>query len=376
MRSDVRTPVEPVRWDDQYHAVVVNGFEEAAMVLRDGVGWSSNPDSVLGASSGSESEGVPPALLRAIVLMDAPDHTRMRSLLSPAFSPRVIERLRPRVIAIVNTVLDGLEDEDEADIVADVGRVVPPAIIAELLDVGVEGAQLLLEQAPQLVRWMEFNPTPEDFKATVEAAAALRQFLTPIMEKRKREPGDDFISALVAVKDGLSIDEILTTCYVVLSAGGEAVGRLISLATLAILRDPAQIPHLLADPGRAVEELLRMEGTSRRLIRIALTDQDLGGHRITKGQLVFINVLDVNRDPRRAPDAHQLDLSREPLGHLTFGIGPHFCLGAALARLQATETLVRLFTRFPGLTLTSREPIWSSSTTFRGLTELPVRLRG
>ncbi len=372
MRSDVRTPVEPVFWDDQYHAYVVNGFEEAAAVLRGGVGWTSNPGNMPGAPA---DRGMPPRLLRAIVLMDPPDHTRMRSLLSPAFSPRVIERLRPRVIAIVNAVLDGLEDEDEADLVADLGYVVPPSVIAELFDVGVEGAELLLEQAPRLVRWMEFDPTPEDFQATTEAADELTRFLTPIMEKRKREPGDDFISALVAVEDGLSTDEILTTCFVVLTAGGEAVGRLICNATLAILRDPAQIPHLLADPGRAVEELLRMEGTSKRLIRIALTDHDVGGHRITKGRIVFINVLDANRDPRRAPDAHQLDLSREPLGHLTFGIGPHFCLGSALARLVATETLVRLFTRFPGLNLTSREPIWSSSTTFRGLKELHVRLR-
>ncbi len=371
MRSEVRTPVEPVCWDDQYRAYVINGFEEAALVLRDSVGWSSNPAN----KPGSPAAEKVPGLLHAIPLMDPPEHTRLRSLLSPAFSPRVIERLRPRVIAIVNSVLDGLEDEDEADIVADVGYVVAPSVIAELFDVGVEGAELLLEQAPRLVRWMEFDPTPEDFQTTADAAAKLTGFLMPIMEKRNREPGDDFISALVAVEDGMSTEEILTSCFVVLTAGGEAVGRLISLATLAILRDPAQIPHLLADPGRAVEELLRMEGTSKRLVRIALTDHDLGGHRIPKGHIVFIHVLEANRDPRRGPDAHQLDLSREPLGHLTFGNGPHFCLGAALARLVATETLVRLFTRFPGLTSTSREPAWIPSTTFRGLTELPVRLR-
>ncbi len=376
MRPDVKTPLEPVCWDDQHHGYVVNGFEEATVVLRGGAGWSSNPVNKLGASA--ESEGGPrlPMLGAGIVLMDPPDHTRLRSLLRPAFSPRVIERLRPRVIAIVNTVLDGLEDADEADIVADVGLVVTVSVMAELFDVGVEGAELFLEQVPRLVRFLEFDPTPEDLQATAEAVAEMTRFLTPIMEKRKGEPGNDFISALLAIEDGLSIDEMLATCFFVMAAGLDANSNLISNATLAILRDPAQIPHLLADPGRAVEELLRMEGTSKQLVRIAVTDHDLGGHRIPTGQVVFVKVRDANRDPSRAPDAHRMDLAREPLGHLTFGIGPHFCFGAGLTRLELAETLVPLFTRFPDLTLTSREPIWRASTSFRGLQELPVRLRG
>jgi cytochrome P450 len=369
MRSDVQTPVEPVSWDDQHHVYVVSGFEEAAAVLRGGVGWSSNP------SSGG-SKGMPLDLPRALVLMDPPDHTRLRSLLRPAFLPRVIERLRPRVAAIVNTVLDGLADKDEADIVADVGHVVPVSVMAELFGVGVEGAQLFVQQIPPLVRWLELEATPEDLQVTADAVAELTRFLTSVMDERRREPGDDFLSTLLAVGDELSTEDILATCFLVLAAGLDATGNLISNAALAVLRDPAQIPHLLADPGRAVEELLRMEGTSKQLVRIAVADHDFGGHQISQGQVVFVRVRDANRDPSRAPDAHQLDLSREPLGHLTFGIGPHFCLGAGLTRLELTETLVPLFTRFPGLTLTSREPIWRSSTSFRGLQELPVRLRG
>jgi cytochrome P450 len=371
MPSDLKTPAEPVYWDDEAHAYVVTGYEEAATVLRSSADWSSDPNNVAGANLTSG----PPGLRHAVVLKDAPDHTRMRSLMGPAFSSRVVERLRPRVSAIVDTVLDGLEDKDEADIVADVGRIVPPAVIAEMFDIGVDGAELIQEQSPRLVRWMELKPTPEDIQSTIEAETALGQFLTPIMDKRRHEPGDDFLSALVAV-EGLSTDEILTTCYIMLAAGGEATGRLIGNATLAILRDPAQIPYLLADPGRAVEELMRMEGTSKRLIRIAPADRVLAGHRVAKGQIVYINVLAANRDIRRAPDADRLDLSREPLGHLTMGVGPHYCLGAGLARVQAGETLVRLFTRFPGLTLINPDPEWNPSTTFRGLRELPVRLRG
>jgi cytochrome P450 len=369
MQSEVRTAVEPVCWSDEHHAYVVNGFEEAARVLRGGLGWSNDPNS-------GGVKGMPAVLPRALVLMDPPEHTRLHSLLGPAFSARAIERLRPRVIAIVNTVLDGLEDEDEADIVADIGRVVPVALMAELFDVGVEGAELFREQIPPLVRWLELDATPEDHQVTAEAAAKLTRFLTSVMDKRRLKPGSDFLSALLAMGDELSTDDILATCFLVLAASLDATVNIISNATLAILRDPAQIPHLLADPGRAVEELLRMEGTSKQLIRIAVADHDLGGHKITKGQVVFVKVRDANRDPSRAADADRLDLSREPLVHLTFGNGPHYCLGAGLTRLVMTETLVRLFTRFPGLTLTSREPIWRASTSFRGLLELPVRLRG
>lgn len=372
MQSDLKTLVEPIYWDEVAHGYVVTGFEEAGAILRNSSAWSSNPSNAAGASI---DIGLPPRLLQTVVLMDPPDHARLRSQLSPAFSPRVIEQLRPRVRSIVNAVLDGLEDEDEADIVADVGRVVPPAVIAELLDVGTEGAEVLLEQAPRLVRWMERHPEPEDIQMTMDAAEALRCFLTPIMEERKRKPGDDFISALVTVV-GLSFDEVLTTCYVILAAGGEATGRLIGNATLAILRDPVQIPHLLADPGRAVEELLRMEGTSKQLIRISAVEQEIAGHRIGKGQFIYIDVLAANRDPRRGPGADRMELSREPLGHLTMGVGPHFCLGAGMGRLQATETLSGLFGRFPDMSLINPDPVWNPSTTFRGLRELPVRLRG
>src|SRR5262249_3111454 len=279
MSSDLNTPVEtthdePLHWEAESHAYVITGYDLAASVLRNNAEWSSDPNNVAGANLRSGT----PYLHSAIVLKDAPDHTRMRSQMSPAFSSRVVERLRPRVGAIVDTVLDGLEDGDEADIVADIiadiSTIVPPSVIAELFDIGVDGAELILKQSPRLVRWMELRPTPADIQSTIDAEAALAALPTPLLGERPVQPGDDFLSALVAV-EGLSIDEVLTTCFIMLAAGGESTGKLIGNATLAVLRDPAQIPHLLADPARAVEELLRMEGTSKRLIRIAPDDRDL-----------------------------------------------------------------------------------------------------
>lgn len=364
------TDAESLYWEEQSHAFVITGYDLAASVLRDNALWSSDPGNVFGANLRSST----PYLRSAIVLRDPPDHTRMRSQMAPAFSSRVVERLRPRVAAIVDTALDGIEDQDEADVIADISKVVPPSVISELFDIGVEGALLILEQSPRLVRWMELRPTPEDIQSTIDAEAALAAFLTPILEQRQAEPGDDFLSALMAA-EGLTIEEVLTTCFIMLAAGGESTGKLIGNATLAILNEPEQIPLLLADPPRAVEELLRMQGTSKRLIRIAPEDREIAGNVVPKGHIVYIDVLAANQDPRRAADADRMDLSREPLGHITMGVGPHYCLGAGLARVMASETLVRLFTRFPGMRLLDPEPQWNPSTTFRGLRTLPVALR-
>ena len=368
MRSEMRTALEPVGWSDEYRVPVINGFEEASKVLLGGAGWSNNTSSL-------GKNGMPSGLPRALVMMDPPDHTRVRSVLSPVFSARAIERLRPQVIATVNTVLDGLEDQNEADIVADFSRVVLVSVMAELFDIGPEDAEFMVRQLRPLLRWLEVGATPEDYQESADAAVKVTRFLTSLIDKRRLEPGSDLISDLLAVGDQLSTDDIHGICVLVIAPVLDATVNIVANSTLAILRDPPQIPHLLSDPGRAVEELLRMEGTSKQLIRAAVADHDLGGRRITKGQVVFIMVRDANRDPSRAPDADRLDLSRKPLGHLTFGNGPHYCLGAGFTRLVMTETLVRLFTRFPGLTLTSREPVWRPSTSFHGLLELPVRLR-
>jgi cytochrome P450 len=369
MSPEAKTPVEPAYWEGR--DLVIAGFEEAALVLRTASDWSSNPQNVINPVT----EFIEPDVLTAnLVLKDPPEHTRLRSLFNAAFLPRVIERLRPRVISIVNTVLDGLQGQDEADVAVDVGFVVALSVMAELFDVGVEGAELFLDQPTKLLRYLEVGRTMEDFEVTLQSAAELTGFLTPLIEKRRREPGEDFLSML-ATTEGLTTADILSATMVMFTAGGIATGALIANSTLALLREPEQIPALFADPARAAEELLRLEGTSKQLVRTSLADQEIAGHRIPKGRAVLINLPAANRDLRRAPDADRMDLSREPLPHLTFGIGPHYCLGAAITRIELVETLVRLFTRFPDLSLTDREPAWLPSTTFNWLLELPVRLR-
>ncbi|MFI0444342.1 cytochrome P450 [Actinomadura sp. 6N118] len=361
------TFTEPVRWADELRSFVVAGFDEASEVLR-GQGWSNDP----------HRNPIAPVILRTLppgilLFMDPPDHTRLRRLVAPAFTPRAVERLRPRVVAVIDAVLDGLFDEgDEIDLMAEAAYLIPLAVIAELLDVGVEGAEVFRAETPALVRMLEIGLSDDDLERSLAASQELAMFLLPVLSERQRHPGDDFISGLFAEGE-LTLEEALGTCVLLLAAGHETTANLIGNGTLALLRHPGQVPHLHADPGRAVEELLRAESPVKLAVRLALTDHELGGHRIEAGRQVVVAIDEAHRDPRRFPDPNRLDLAREPGPHLAFGAGHHFCLGAGLARMEAAEALPRLFARYPGLALASGEPCWRDSTTFHGLQELRVR---
>ncbi len=355
---------DPVRYDEESGVFVVSGFDEISAVLR-GRGWSSDP--ARNPLISGELQ-LPPTI---ILFMDQPDHTRLRRVLSPAFTPRAIETLRPRVAAIVDAALNELGDEVE--LMSEFSYVVPLAVIAELLDVGAEGADLLQDVTPDLVKLLEFDATTDDFAASLGASLDLTMFLTPLIVERKQRPGEDFISTLLALED-ITVEEVLSTCLLLLAAGHETTANLIGNGTRAILEHPEQRANLLADPTRAVEELLRREGSIKVAARTALDDQELGGHTVPAGSVVVLELDRANADPRRFADPLRLDLSREPHGHMAFGGGVHFCLGAALARLEAAEALTGLFTRFPNMRLASDTADWRPSRTFHGLQTLGLTL--
>ncbi|WP_067479063.1 cytochrome P450 [Actinomadura hibisca] len=365
--SDPVVTAEPyVRWDAEAQAHVVTGHEEALAVLR-GDGWSSDPrDNPLAPP---ELRDAPPGLL---LFMNAPEHTRLRGFLSPAFTPRAIEGLRPRIATIVEAVLDGLDGPD-ADVLADVGQIVPLAVIAELLDAGTDGAELFLRCTPDLFRFLEIGASAEDLRRATEAATELSLFLTPLIAERVAMPGPDLISAMLAVPDGPSIAEVYATCLLLLTAGHETTANLIANGTHAVLTTPGGRAALLADPDRAVAEIVRLEGSVKLIGRTATADHLLDGHRVAAGEFVLLRLDEIARDPRLRADPQRRDLGRDPGQSLAFGAGAHFCLGHALALVETTETLVRLFTRFPALRLAGAvQPLDSS--TFHRLRSLPVSL--
>jgi hypothetical protein len=367
MTTGIRTG-RPVHWDEAANAFRVVGFTEASAILR-GQGWSS--DLRRSPLASPDLKDLPAGNL---LMSDPPEHTRLRRLVSPPFTPTAISGLRPRVAAIVEATLAGLpEIGPEIDVLGDIGYPVSLAMISELLDVGEEGAQLFADLTPDLIRGGELEATVEDLTASAVANAELMLFLTPILAARRTHPGEDFISALLAVPE-LELHEVMATAILLLVAGHETTANIIATSTLALLQSREQIPHLLADSDRAVEELLRCHGPVKLLSRTALVDHDLAGVHIRAGQAALIDVHAANRDPIRFPGAERMDLTRAPVGHLAFGTGIHFCLGAALARLETTETLTRLFTRHPGMALAQNAIAWRESTVFHALRRLAVSL--
>ncbi|HEX3828217.1 MAG TPA: cytochrome P450 [Sporichthyaceae bacterium] len=232
-----------VRWDDTSGAFLVTGFDAASAVLR-GHGWSCDL-----RLSPLVSPGLKDLPQGSLLITDPPEHTRLRRLVSPAFTPTAIASLRPRIAAIADAVLDGLpEIGARVDVVADVGYPVSLAVICELLDVGGEGAQAIAAQTPDLVRAAELRATVEDLMASAVANLELMLFLTPILARRREHPGRDFISALLALSDdhdpdGLSLGEVMGTCLLLLVAGHETTANLIANSTLALLQHPDQIPN-------------------------------------------------------------------------------------------------------------------------------------
>ncbi|WP_405163094.1 cytochrome P450 [Nocardia sp. NBC_01499] len=348
-------------------AVVLSGYEDVFQVLR-GPGWSSDPSRFTDAPAATRD--IPPSML---ILMDPPGHTRLRRLLRPSFTRRAIEQAVPNIAVTVDSILDGLGAE--FDILADYAEIVPLAVMADLMDVGAEGAALFRAHTPNLVKILEVDSTADDLAATFDAAFDVSLFLTPLILERADRPGNDFISSIVEHSD-LTVDEVLSVCILLLAAGQDSVAHTICNSVLALLEHPDQLGLLHADPKRAVEELLRLNGSIRLLKRMALVDQRVGDRVIPAGTTVILDLHGANTDPAAYPDPHRLDLGRPYRGHVAFGKGPHVCLGAALARVQMIEALTRLFTRFPAIRPAAAELQWRTSASVYGLRELPVRVDG
>jgi cytochrome P450 len=364
-----------LEWDAETGAYRVTGYSACSAILR-GTGWSSDP-----RRSPLAAPDVRDMPTGNLLFTDPPDHTRLRRLLTPGFTPRSVRELRPRVAAIVDSVLTQLrQDADDlvVDLVSEFAYPITLAVLAELLDIGTEGARLFAELTRELVRMLEVDAGPEDLLASALASTEMTIFLTPIIAERRRTPGDDLISALLALldtPDGLSLNEVLATCILLMIAGHETTANLIANAAHALITRPEQIPHLIEKPERAIEELLRVHGPAKLITRTALADHNVAGLRIDEGQAVLLDLRQANLDPRRWLDPGRLDLTRAPTGHLAFGTGIHFCLGAALARTEAAEALHRLFTSHPDMTLPDPDLRWRNSTAFQSLLELPVGFR-
>jgi cytochrome P450 len=361
----------PVQWNEQLGAHLVLSHEHAEAVLRSPE-WSSDPRNSpqLLASLGGEGP-VAEQWTRSLLMSDPPTHTRLRGAVNRFFTPRAMERIRVRVAAIVEAAFEPLAEGEPIELMSELAYPIPLAVIAELFDVGLEGAELLRAETPTLARMLELDPTPAELDAIGTAAMTVMLFLVPLVAERRRDPGEDLLSALIHPPGGgaaLETDEILTMCLLLLAAGHETTANLIGNGTLALLEHPDQLDWLAQHPDltpQAVEELLRYDSPAQVASRIALSDLVLDQTKISKGEQALIVLGAGNRDPARYPDPDRLDLTRTGTPHLAFGGGPHFCVGAGLARLEAQETFKRIAQSMPRPKAGSWSHTRNRSRTFR-----------
>jgi cytochrome P450 len=362
-----------------FQMALVAGYDDAVTILHDHEHFTSsqkkNPNF-------DEQERTLFGGAATVLFSDPPTHTRLRKLVSRAFTPKRIRDLEPRVREIAHTLLDGAARKGELEVMGDLATPLPVMVIAEMLGVPPVQYEQFKHWSDRIV---ESDNTPPGMPLpdeTRRAANELRGFFANEIERRRSDPGDDLVSALVAAHDeteALSADELLAFVILLLLAGNETTTNLIGNGMLALGRNPDQIDLLRGHPSlmpRAVEEMLRYDGPVQSTVRHNHEAVEVGGALIAPETMVFVILAAANRDPGHFSRPDVFDITREPNGHLAFGDGIHYCLGAALARLEGAIAFGSALERFPRLRLTAAEapPKYKGSYFLRGLSALRLAI--
>jgi cytochrome P450 len=322
--------------------------------------------------------------MRPFLFRDPPDHTRLRGLVSKAFTPKVVESLRARTQEVVDELLDAAWDADRVDLLEAFAYPLPVRVICDLLGVPADDQDRFKDWSDALARGLDpdFLLTQAVIDARGQAVLQFSQYFFELLAERRRAPGGDLLSRLVQAEDGgtvLSEAELLSTCILLLVAGHETTVNLISGGTLALLRHPDQMERFRTDPGvhrSGIEEMLRYVSPVQLTGRALIEDCEFGGVEFAAGDFAMLLIASGNHDPDQFEDPERFDVARTPNNHLGFGFGIHHCLGAPLARMEAQVALTSLVRRAPGLALTVEDVAYKSNVVLRGMESLPVSMRG
>ncbi|MDE0142875.1 MAG: cytochrome P450 [Caldilineaceae bacterium] len=366
---------ERLRRDDPVHRMrLINAwslteYEDAQTVLQDHRRFSSGDNKL---------EYAP---YRTMLDMDPPDHTRLRSLVSKAFTPRAVAALGPRVDEIVQELLNDLGDKKQFDLIREFAYPLPVIVIAEMLGIPAEDRDRFNVWSNDIALAVEPVLTNEEIGRVRRASDEIVAYFEEIIAQRRDRPEEDMLSALLAAEeagDKLTHDELIGTLMLLLVAGNETTRSLIGNGMLALLQNPAQLQRLREGPellDSAIDELLRYDSPVQFIIRVVMEDTELKGRRLRTGQKMMILVGAANRDPSVFSDPNALDIGRQEKSHISFGRGIHYCLGSPLALLEARAAFTGLLEHFPSIRLLS-EPAYRNQIVLRGVEDLWVEVNG
>ncbi|MDA0353468.1 MAG: cytochrome P450 [Chloroflexi bacterium] len=371
---------DPVHRSIAMQAWILTRYEDCVAVLRDPSRFSSdgrNAGGQLGEVIRQQRAESPLGQAQMLLTIDPPAHTRMRAIVNKVFTPRRVAALRPRIEEIARDLLEAAPREGGFELMAGLAQPLPVIVIAELLGVPPADRQRFKEWSNALAATTDVMNSEAVINQARETTLELIEYFGRFIAARRAAPQDDLISALVAAEeaDQLTTDEILAFAILLLVAGNETTTNLIGNGTLALLDCPEVAAQFRATPAAlpaAIEEMLRFDSPVQAVVRIALETTTIGATTVERGDMLMLMLGAANHDPDQFPAAATFDPGRDPNRHLSFGMGPHFCLGAPLARLEAEVTFEALLRRYPSIERGEGDPARGGTLLLRGLTKLPL----
>lgn len=368
---------DPVHWDPFLHAWVVTRYKDVVTVLHHySAGRTPTPEQLTEMGLAALNP-IAQVMVKQMLFLDAPAHTRLRALAAHAFTPARVEVLRGHIRDITNSLLDRVQDSGKIDVIADLAEPLPCIVTAEMLGVPVEDHQQLKLWSQDFAEMLgNFQHNPDRVPRILRSVNEMTAYFRSAMREQRLRPRDGLLTSLMNANiqgDRLTEEEVIATCIVTMVGGQETTTNLIGNGVLSLLRNPDQLQKLRGDLSlipSAVEELLRYESPSQHTARLAPEDTILGAKRIAKRQAVIAVMAAGNRDPERFPDPDRLDIARTDNRHLAFGWAAHFCFGAALARVEGQTAFELMLRRLPNWALGPEPLAWRTNLGLRGLTAL------
>src|SRR5579863_1713047 len=370
---------DPVHWDPFLHAWVVTRYNDVQRVLLEFSANRTPTPTQLTSMGLSQLSPIAKVMVKQMLFMDAPAHTRLRGLCSQAFTPSRVERLRSHIQEIADRLIDDVAPAGRMDLIHDFAAPLPATVTAEMLGVPISDHRQLKAWSADFAEMLgNFQHNPDRTQRVLTTLEQMTAYFREAIREQKDRPGEGLVHALLVAEvdgDRLTEEEVVASLIVTMVGGQETTTNLIGNGILTLLRHPEVLEELRADLSlipSAVEELLRFESPSQHTGRLAQGDVELGGKQIRKRQAVIAVMGAANRDPERFPDPDLLDIRRKDNRHVAFGFAAHFCFGAPLARLEGQIAFTAILKRLENLQLKPCPITWRENLGLRGLTALPV----